>query len=116
MLRIRKKTWGYWIFDLWVVLFTVLVFWALVAARHAAHTNRHLIRQNRTIIDNTDRKICVRINNINAIITGVLQRSRENIPKLAYYKKHPKELRAQTKEITQEIFQFRPRTCGKEVK
>lgn len=123
MLRIRQKKWGYWLFDLWVVVFTIVTLWALHDAEEAnshtsrvVKTNRHLIAENHKISARTDRQICIRINNLNATISGVLYRSKTNIPKLQYYKDNPEDLQAALKQINEQITKFRPRVCGKEVK
>jgi hypothetical protein len=123
MLRLKhKKYWNY-VFDAWVVGFTVLVVWALNDAHSAnghihglVNKNKQLIVANQKLSERTDFKICTRINNINIIITDVLKRSKQNIPKLMYYKQHPDEMRDQIAQINHEIYRFRPRTCGTGVK
>ena len=59
----------------------------------------------------TNHSICVAVNNINRIITQSLERSKHNIPKLAYYRNHPRELREQVAEVNRSLRDFRPRTC-----
>lgn len=54
---------------------------------------------------------CVGLQNLNKVITQTLGRSKQNLPKLTYYREHPDELRIQIREINRELLVFRPRTC-----
>lgn len=63
-----------------------------------------------------NRQVCVAVNQFNTVIVDTLKRSRSNIPKLAYFKEHPDELKAQLRTIDKQIILFRQKPCGKEGK
>lgn len=60
---------------------------------------------------NTNREICVAVNNLNSVISQTLKRSKKNLDKLSYYRTHPSEREQQRKEIDRTIRDFKPRTC-----
>ena len=60
----------------------------------------------------TDVHICVAVNNLDRAITQSLQRRLTNLPKIDYYKHHPRELNHQLAEIRRELHVFKQRDCS----
>lgn len=56
-------------------------------------------------------EVCVGVRNENVLITQSFKRSLRNLPRIAYYRTHARELRAQLREIRHQLRVFRPRTC-----
>lgn len=71
-----------------------------------AQANRERVAQRKT-----SHEICVAINNLNATITATLERSKANLTRLDYYRKHPREADQQRREIDATIASFKPRKC-----
>jgi hypothetical protein len=67
--------------------------------------------QRKTTLDETNHRICVAIRNIDVVVTAQLERSRHNLPKLAYFREHPSELHDQQNRIEEQLRAFRPRDC-----
>ena len=68
--------------------------------------------QSRSQQRQTTHEICVAVNNLNGVITQSLERSKVNLNRLDYYRRHPKERAQQLREINRTERLFRPRTCG----
>ena len=99
-----------------VVLILILMFATGVAiwkVTSVTHENRRLAQKIDTQSIAADRTVCVRINKINGVIAGILERSKKNIPKLSYYKQHPDELQDQLDEVDRQKSQFAQEDCGK---
>lgn len=89
-----------------------------IAAAKNTRSNHKLIKANKRLIAAlaynaklADYNTCVRVNNINVLATGNLERSLANLPKLQYYKDHQNELNDQLVEIKRQLVKFQPRTC-----
>lgn len=87
---------NYLLLALCAVSFAILGF-SLSAARSQEHK--------------TTQEICQAVNNLNGIIVQTLERSKANLDRLDYYKRHPQERAEQLKEINRTERLFRPRTC-----
>lgn len=59
----------------------------------------------------TNQQICRAFNRFDAAISTTLQRSKANLPKLAYFRTHPLELARQEAEVQTQVRQFRQHTC-----
>lgn len=69
------------------------------------------LQQRKIALDKSSHEICVAIRNIDVIVTQQLQRSKQNLPKLAYFQEHPADLERQIESINRQLTAFRPRTC-----
>lgn len=69
------------------------------------------VRQSVNYQRKTDRIVCRAINRFDGVVVGTLERSRANLPKLAYFQAHPGELAAQLAEIRRQIRLFAPTHC-----
>lgn len=67
--------------------------------------------ERKATLDRTDRHICVAIQNINEVVTQQLQRTKENLPKVSYFRSHPDELQRQLRQLNEQLIAFRPRKC-----
>lgn len=67
--------------------------------------------ERKATLDHTDRQVCVAVQNINAVLTEQLKRSRANLPLLSYFEAHPEELQRQLRAIDVQLAAFKPRTC-----
>lgn len=86
--------WRWRFLTAWVVVFTGVAAWNF----HAGAANRH--------------SICEGVNNLNAVISQTLQRSKQNLDRLDYYRTHPAEKRQQQREIDRTLRLFEPRRCS----
>jgi hypothetical protein len=89
---------------LFTILLSIIIFLALSIAGASLLAREQAQKE-------TSHTICVAVNNLNRVIDTTLTRSKRNIPRLAYYKHHPSELRAQIREVNRTLRLFRPRTC-----
>lgn len=88
-----------------VPLLTSLIFLCAVGAITFA------LYERKVTLDQTDQRICLALENLNREITMSLKRSRDSIPKLSYYRRHPEEMQRQLVQIDDQIHLFRPREC-----
>jgi type VI protein secretion system component VasK len=107
--RHHRKS-DYWQLAAFLVLAIAVIvgFWRI---NHNTQTNRALIAEQRIQDSRTTRQICVAVNNLNKAITSSLERAREALPTVTYFRTHTAELREQLGEINRELHAFRPRTC-----
>lgn len=105
---IREHRWS--LLAVYVIILATLVIgmWRIEGLAHQNHDLiRKLDKQGRIV----DYKICVRVNNLNRLIVGSLQRQKKAARNIAYYKHHKKELRAALRLIDRQLKVFKPRRC-----
>jgi Skp family chaperone for outer membrane proteins len=95
---VRAREWGLILAVMFALLVSVLlIFFAL--------------RERKKTLDRSDHQVCIAIRNLDLVVTRQLQRSKVNLPKLAYFREHPEELAQQQESIEAQLKAFRPREC-----
>lgn len=89
---------------IFTILLSLIIFFAITTA------GASLLAREQTQKE-TNRTVCLAVNNLNRVIDSTLARSKTNLPKLSYYKRHPRELKEQLREVNRNLRLFRPRTC-----
>jgi len=73
--------------------------------------NSGLIKQTHRASQRNDLNICLRLNNVNKLITLTLIQSKITIADVQYFRTHPTEKHAQIQQIDKALLLFKPRTC-----